>query len=68
MRQSELCTGRARLPKPDRRDEWSARLGWFDETWRAVLTAELRPQLEQRMAADDPQIRFNAREILDRLG
>jgi hypothetical protein len=32
---------------------------------RAVGTAELRAQLEQRTAATDPQVRFNARQILE---
>ena len=142
-------------PDPERHDEWSARLGWFDETWqtvftdgffaaaaalkagdrsglehgirfleadpwcfrsgywkarlipkivqleldesmrqrlrlvvlavvddprrrreigrygtlaRAVATADLRAQLEQRAIAADPQVRFNAHQVLVRLG
>jgi hypothetical protein len=35
---------------------------------RAVETAELRGQLEQRLAVGDPQVRFNARQVLERLG
>jgi hypothetical protein len=34
---------------------------------RAVATNDLRAQLEQRATADDPQVQFNARQILERL-
>jgi hypothetical protein len=33
----------------------------------AADSAELREQLEQRASASDPQVRFNARQVLDRL-
>lgn len=35
---------------------------------RAVATAELRARLEQRAIADDPQVRFKASQVLERLG
>jgi hypothetical protein len=49
---------------PRRRREISE----YGKLARAVETAELRSQLELRVAADHPQVRFNARQILEKLG
>jgi hypothetical protein len=48
-------------PDPERHDEWSARLGWFEETWSAVFTDGFRAALTGLKAGDPAGIEYAVR-------
>lgn len=48
-------------PDPERRDEWSARLGWFEETWSAVFTDGFRATLAALKAGDPAGLEYAVR-------
>ena len=52
------------IDDPRRRRE----IAEYGKLARAVETAELRGLLERRVSADDPQVCFNARQVLEKLG
>jgi hypothetical protein len=48
-------------PDPERHDEWSARLGWFNETWMAVFTDGFRAAVAALKAGDQSGLEYGVR-------
>jgi hypothetical protein len=48
-------------PDPEHRDEWSARLAWFDVTWTAVFTDRFLAAVAALQAGDRSELEYGVR-------
>jgi hypothetical protein len=61
-RAGKAVPGRGRIdPDPERHDDWSAHLGWFDETWSAVFTDAFRAAVAALKAGDPGGLEYGVR-------